>query len=190
MAQMIDNIPGFPGYHVTKEGKVYSLKRRGTPSLMKTHYHHKTGREMVHLRNKGQSLNAKVYKLVAEAYIPNPENKPFVCHKDNDKTHNSVENLYWGTAKENQEQMARDGRSNKGKHYEDYPHKKMEHPRPGTKGLANPNFKLSPKQFEVLKDPNLTVSKKRELSKEWNISIRCINRYIAKLKTNYYGTDK
>lgn len=37
-------------------------------------------------------------------YIPNPYNKPCVCHKDNDKSNNHYKNLYWGTHKENMEQ--------------------------------------------------------------------------------------
>lgn len=183
---MTDNIEGFPGYHVTKDGKVYSTKG-GSCKRMKTHLHHNTGREIVHLHNNGKKLNAKVYRLVALAWIPNPDNKPFVCHKDNNVLNNRAENLYWGTAKENQEQMVRDGRSNKGKHYEDYPNRKREHPKPGVRGLSNPSFKLSKEQLIVLSKP-LTTKVKRELSKNWGISIRCINRYINKIKTGYYGT--
>ena len=40
----------------------------------------------------------RVHKLVAEAYIPNPENYPYVMHKDDDKQNPNVENLQWGNA--------------------------------------------------------------------------------------------
>ena len=42
--------------------------------------------------------------------IPNPLNKPCVCHKDNNPLNNRVSNLYWGTYSENMQQCIRDGR--------------------------------------------------------------------------------
>lgn len=42
--------------------------------------------------------------------IPNPENKPCVCHKDNNPKNNFYKNLYWGTQSENIQQCVKDGR--------------------------------------------------------------------------------
>lgn len=50
-----------------------------------------------------------VHRLVAQYFIPNPNNYPNVCHKDNNKNNNSVDNLYWGTQSDNIKQSVIDG---------------------------------------------------------------------------------
>ena len=55
--------------------------------------------------------HALIHRLIAENYIPNPNNYPNVCHKDNDPSNNSIDNLYWGTQKHNMQQMSKDGRA-------------------------------------------------------------------------------
>lgn len=54
----------------------------------------------------------QVSRLVALAWVPNPDNKPFVCHRDNNPKNNFYKNLYWGTQSENIQQCVKDGRHN------------------------------------------------------------------------------
>ena len=94
------DIEGYEGlYQVSNLGRVRSLNCRGhkgcigilTPRLDGKGY------EMVALYKEGKARNTKVHRLVAQAFIPNPNNYPQVNHKDEDKTNNNVDNLEWCT---------------------------------------------------------------------------------------------
>lgn len=62
----------------------------------------KYGYERVVLTKNGIRKTYSVHKLVALAFIPNPENKKTINHKDGNKRNNNVSNLEWATEKENQ----------------------------------------------------------------------------------------
>jgi hypothetical protein len=102
-------VVGFEGlYEVSNLGRVKSLKRTTT-----------SGRELVQSLNRGykyvvlskngKQYNAKVHRLVAESYIPNPEGKKEVNHIDGNKANNAVENLEWATASENSRHAMQSG---------------------------------------------------------------------------------
>lgn len=90
-------IKGFEGlYEISSMGNVKSLRRGKT---MKTTLNR--GYAYVGLHKDGFTRKCKVHRLVAETFIPNPENKKDVNHKDYNRSNNNVENLEWMTRKEN-----------------------------------------------------------------------------------------
>ena len=86
-------------YIVSSDGKVYSTCTGG-PS-----YYHKEisqrlnsdGYFQITVGKTGSRSQYRVHRMVAEAFIPNPDNLPEVNHKDYDRTNNNVDNLEWCT---------------------------------------------------------------------------------------------
>lgn len=87
-----------PEYLVSDVGIVWSTKTNKPLSTFKNN----KGYYMVGISDKGVTKHYLVHRLVAEAFIPNPENKPVVDHINTIKTDNRVVNLRWSTRPENQ----------------------------------------------------------------------------------------
>lgn len=83
---------------VLDNGRIYEKTISG--KQMKQSLHTK-GYKTVTLTKDGKSKTTFVHRIVAEAFIENPDNLPMVNHKDEDKTNNFVENLEWCTASYN-----------------------------------------------------------------------------------------
>ena len=80
-------------YAVTSCGKVYSYKRK---KFLKP-YKAGAGYLYVALCKDGERKNYYIHRLVAEAYLPNPDSLPCVNHKDEDKENNAFPNVEWCT---------------------------------------------------------------------------------------------
>ena len=147
-------------YKVSNWGKILSLNYRNTgkPGLMTTG-EHTDGYLKVGFWKNGEYKTCLVHRLVAETFLPNPENKPQVNHKDEDKTNNFVflnedgsvdkekSNLEWVTAKENNNHGTRNERAGK------------------AISKANTNGKLSKRVLQLSLDG--------ELIREWESTQEC-----------------
>lgn len=80
----------------SKDGRIYSFNGK----IIKQSTHANKPYLTVRLCNNGKGATFDVHRLVAQAFIPNPENKETVDHIDTDTTNNKVENLRWFTPKE------------------------------------------------------------------------------------------
>lgn len=103
-------VEGFEGfYEVSTNGKVRSCSR-----LVKSRYCNRIikGKELkqvkdqdgyckVQLSKEGKATSKAVHRLVAQAFIPNPNNYPVINHRDENKENNNVSNLEWCTVKYN-----------------------------------------------------------------------------------------
>ena len=105
------SVIGYEGlYEVSNTGQVRSFDRYVKYSNGRIHLHKgkvlspikdKDGYLQVNLCNNGKIHQIKIHRLVAQAFLLNPDNLPQVNHLDEDKTNNSVDNLEWCTVKYN-----------------------------------------------------------------------------------------
>lgn len=96
MSEVRRAIDSHPKYSITSDGRV--INSRGNEKALKSL---RNGYASVDLYDNGTRTIKRVHRLVAEAFIPNPDNKPDINHKDGNKLNNSVSNLEWVTKSEN-----------------------------------------------------------------------------------------
>lgn len=94
---MIRDIKEFENYTISKDGVVTNK----VTGHVKSCYIGKVGYPVVSLYSNGIKKECLLHRLLAVAFIPNPDNKPYVNHKDGIKAHSVLANLEWVTASEN-----------------------------------------------------------------------------------------
>lgn len=130
----------------------------------------KDGYLFVNLKKEQKGSSQRVHRLVAIAFIPNPESKPHVNHKNGIKFDNHLENLEWNTLSENRTHAYCTGLQNG----------------LNRRGIKSNFNKLS--ESQVLEIRSIYVSKKitqKELAKIFNVTQSCINSIITKKNWAY-----
>lgn len=124
MVEMVP-IPGFAGYFVTKTGEIYSMRplRRNCkppiePRRMKAMFMKKRGSyRFVMMQKDGKKTRQFISALVLSTFVsPRPE-KMYACHGTLGNQVDSIDNLYWGTARQNQMDRLRDGTMKMGENH-------------------------------------------------------------------------
>lgn len=172
-------IESCPGYAVTEDGRVWSFKSN---KFLKQKIN-KYGYCCVTLCKNGKNWTTTVHRLVASAFIPNPENKSTVNHKDENKLNNTVDNLEWMTIAENNRygtHYQRSSESLTGRDISDEARKKI--------GEKNKGRKLTEEQKEKIRISHTGSNSARSKSvfcKELDETFECISDASRK-----YNIDK
>ena len=137
------------GLYVSSHGRIIT-KRKGV---------HRGCQCKGYLVVRYNSRSLYIHRLIAETFIPNPENKPEVNHKNGDRADNRVENLEWATHKENIQHAVDTGLQN-------------------TKGEAHSQSKLTEAQVREIRQ-NAQGLTQRALAAKYGVSKYPIQRILA-----------
>lgn len=141
-------------YTISSEGAVYSKRKEKEVHIKLSN----AGYFRVCLWFKSKNTTYAIHRLVAEAFVPNPDDKPIVNHIDGNKQNNLYTNLEWVTREENE------------KHASDNKLKAF--------GFRNNKTKLSEEQVEEIRTKRLNGSSIKDLVLEYKMGFSQIYRII------------
>lgn len=148
MKEIWKNIGDFGNYSISNLGNVKNNKngnfKKPTPN--------EKGYMRVFFKKNNRKYTKYVHRLVAQAFIPNPQNKPTVNHEDGNKTNNVVSNLTWATHREQVQHAVKNRLIKKGKESPVYGRKMSKETRKKMKIKRNLNkafFNKSINQYEL-----------------------------------------
>lgn len=110
-------VPDFPGYYATKDGRVWSTWKAGCkplpdaaePRVVK-HAIHKGGYHQICLRKDGVRFKVYIHEVILRTFVgPRPDGKTHARHLNGNPSDNRIKNLVWGTASENSRDRFRHG---------------------------------------------------------------------------------
>lgn len=154
-------------YLVSNLARVKRIMSRKNPTCdIMNNIYHPSGYVHISLTNNGKGRNFKLHRLVAIAFIPNPENKPQVNHIDGNKLNNLPSNLEWNTSKENINHAWETGLSK------------------AKKGVNCNLSKLEDKDVLNIRKLKETTSSK-DIAKIYNINVSAVNKIIKKTTWNH-----
>ena len=160
MEEIWKDIPGFEDdYQASNLGRIRRVIKNKELFFIRTLIVSNRGYHIIHFSINGISKMCRVHRLVAQTFIPNPENKPQINHIDGNKINNHIGNLEWCTAKENDKHAVATGLSSK-------------------VGERNANSKL--KSFQVRVIRKIDDMTEFEIAKIFNISRANVGRIKRK----------
>lgn len=154
-------ITGFSNYSISEDGVITNIKTK----TIKKPWLGKVGYYYIDLYSNNKSTKIAVHRLLAQAFIPNPDNKRTVNHIDGNKLNNKLDNLEWATQSENS-QHAYDT------------------------GLKIPIRLITDSEYQIILDKFFSGVSLTDIVKEYDFSLPTFSTYVEEYVTRNNLLDK
>lgn len=152
------HVAEWPEYMISRDGALYRVITRGgniqEPSPVRP-WKSLAGYNQAYLTRKGVKKVVSIHRVVAQTYLPNPDNLPQVNHKDGDKDNNTVDNLEWCSAGANMKNAKDRGKFN-----------------------HSGDMKLLDSQVRDLRDRRAAGTTIAQLAKDFGVSLRYVQQLV------------